>query len=203
MMIRKKNIVLMLSHTLIVILSYPAHALPISLPLMTVVYAYLYCIKIFPLPIRHFSSTFMEIPIIWLSAQMNKSLQWIHGNFMHYLLRPHQKVVVLREQRIKIVVDSWAPRITHQEADNSSIKGLNSSIIGVHVRGGLLDNHRHAAHTSHYVNATDIISNQLAALGRPVDSGFICGEFPEENFILCRTYDQEIFPILEIYSITT
>lgn len=123
-----------------------------------------------------------------MAAKMNKSLQWIHGNFLHYLTRPNQKVAAFIELRKKYITD--VRNLTSQQlsVDNSSSsnnigKTISSSIIGVHVRGGKPDNKRKAANISHYLNAIDIVANQLAALGRPVDSVFLCSDLPEETFI--------------------
>ena len=62
-----------------------------------------------------------------LAARAKKSLQWVHGNILHYLVRPNEQLQIEVQTRAKDVFD-----FTRKLKDDNKSGGI---IIGVHIRG--------------------------------------------------------------------
>lgn len=105
-----------------------------------------------------------------LAKWAKKSLQWVHGNILHYMMRPNIASHKVISERLNMVYQHIK-------------EGSNSSLIGVHIRGGTLEHFRHPANLSYYIDAVDKIAAELSAIGKPVGAVFICSNTPDKTFV--------------------
>lgn len=121
-----------------------------------------------------FSTTAMDI--CTLAATMKKSVQWVHGQFMHYFTRYRPDIRDQVNER------------THAFLGASSSKAWmdKSSSVAVHVRGDkamLNSDGRSPAHLDHYMKAVDLKAEAMAAQNRPVGVVYLCSHVQQENII--------------------
>ena len=100
----------------------------------------------------------------YLAFKSKRSIQWIHGSFLHFVTRPRKDLIQYYAQRRNLLFDS-------------NDKG--GKIIGVHVRGGSPDNGRHVANISYYIEAIDIIAKEI----QQVSAVFLCSDLPEKTLV--------------------
>jgi len=100
----------------------------------------------------------------YLAFKAKRSIQWIHGSFLHYITRPRKDLIPYYQSRVNIL-------------NASNDKG--GRIIGVHIRGGSPDNRRTIANVSYYIEAIDIIAKELDQ----VTAVFFCSDQPEKTVV--------------------
>jgi hypothetical protein len=110
------------------------------------------------------------------ASHLNKSVQWVHGQFVQYFLRPRRDV----EEYITLL---------HSKIG----KNIKGSTIGCHVRSGALDDGRKPSNVTIYIAAIDAMAKNLSEQGKPVGAVFFCSDLPEEALISSE-YLQQTFP---------
>ena len=109
-----------------------------------------------------------------LAKHVNKTVQWVHGQFIHYFLRPRLDVAEYIQS-----IETKMQRILHVTGNEMAGTGT----IGCHVRGGVLDDGRSPANISFYIANIDKMAAKLAMEGRPVGLVFFCSDLPEETLV--------------------
>ena len=118
-----------------------------------------------------------------MAARNKKTLQWIHGSFLHYLMQ--YNVDTARDVQRR--VDAMFPQTL------MNVTTTDTSYIGVHIRGGKPDANRHPANVSYYIAMVDEIALQFQRLKRPVSRVYFCSDLPDETFV-SADYLSRAFP---------
>jgi hypothetical protein len=113
-----------------------------------------------------------------LAEYMKRSLQWVHGQVIHYFMRPRADINETIQSRLHQVY-----------ADLPK----NNSIIAVHFRGGDLDIGRKVANMSFYIDAVDKLAADLHFQGKAVDRVYICS-LDQPNNIISADHMSSLFP---------
>jgi hypothetical protein len=114
-----------------------------------------------------------------IAKNLKKSLQFIHGNIIHYIIRQNKDL----EELINI-----------KRNEIFKIKSNISSniIVGVHIRGGNPDSGRIVLHISHYIRVIDDLNFALKLENKSIVAVYMCSDLPEYTFIsveyLTKTY---------------
>jgi hypothetical protein len=145
-----------------------------------------------------------------MAAGMKKSVLWIYGQFLLYLISPREDLRSVLYQRVASAYEVTEADIAayldpfffpdsdsglHSFKNSSSgfngrcengtgfrdLLRSNGSLIAVHIRGGKPDAGRHPANLSYYIDAIDIKAAELAAVNRPVRLVYIGSDSQDEN----------------------
>lgn len=145
------------------------------------------------------------IDICGISRKLRKPLQWVHSQFIQYMLRftgqmrldirsrfnqvfPHDATSFDKGIDYNKNDDTRDSRDTRDRGKNSlalSTGRSTGTTIGVHVRYGAkryLDHDRYRIDLDNYIEGVDYIAGILSYLGRPVSVVFFCGDNPEYSF---------------------
>lgn len=113
---------------------------------------------------------FINAPIdsCTMAKKAKKSLIWVYGQFLKYLIRPRRDVL----EEVRTVTDPIL-----------SLRGKheNSSILAVHIRGGLPDGGRVPLNISDYIPHIDDMAAFFARQGKPVAAVYFCSDIIEDN----------------------
>lgn len=111
---------------------------------------------------------------------MKKSVQWVHGQYVDYLIRPRTDILPDIAFRVNEVF---------KYIKNSSIEAT----IGVHYRGQTPDENRKPADLDTYIEQVDIKANELKERGRIVTTVYFCS-YDQSSNIRSAEYLNSKFP---------
>lgn len=117
-----------------------------------------------------------------LGRLLQKPIQWVHAQFIDYMMRPRHDIAEDIQKRLDIV---YAKKRLNPD---------KSSVIGVHVRdGNTYDFGRRVLNLTTYLQFIDKKAEELAAQGKPVVTVFLCSHLQEHN-IKSSEYMNKEFP---------
>lgn len=113
-----------------------------------------------------------------MAKTIHKSLIWVYGQFLKYLIRPRKDIMV----EIRKLTNSFL-----------SLRSPTSSVLAVHIRGGHPDAGRIPLNLSAYIPSVDLMVEHFASLGKPVVAVYFCSDLIEEN-ARSSEYVQAMYP---------
>lgn len=134
--------------------------------------------------ISNYSTTALNI--CDMGKLSRKSMQWVHGQLMNYLLRPRFDVKTEIDKRLSIVLQK-----SSSDPDN-----LPLVVIAVQVRAinpKTIDLNRQRISVDTYMKFIDLKVAELASRGVTVTTVYLCSHVPEEN-IKSSSYMQLTYP---------